>query len=127
MLKMLDTSEIVGALLLGGLGHVSVEKFTSPMDAFATVAGSADFIELLVTDRDMPGLDGLSLAGHVRGFSPRTKVLLVSARTDDLQAETLRRAGVQAVLPKPFSLEQFESAVRVLCDCAEQPPLPRAA
>ena len=40
------------------------------------------------------------------------KVILVSANTDDVSEAELRRAGISAVLRKPFSLAQLEAAAR---------------
>jgi CheY-like chemotaxis protein len=101
-------------VLLGSFGLAEIEKFTSSREAYAR-AHAGDF-DLVVTDRDMPGLDGLELASWLHAESPAVKIILISAHTDDLGAEDLRRAGICAVLPKPFSLQRLESIVRSLAN-----------
>jgi CheY-like chemotaxis protein len=71
-------------------------------------------LDLVVTDRDMPGLDGLEFARRLHAISPAAKIVLVTAHNDDLTVAGLRLAGIAAVLPKPFSLLHLESVVRSL-------------
>jgi len=78
---------------------------------------------MLITDRDMPDLNGLELARRLRVQNPRLKVVLITARHDDLTAGTLTGAGVCAVLPKPFTLDSLErlvSSAALSPDASEQ-------
>lgn len=100
------------ALLLGSLGLAEVEKHTSARDAYARA--QMHVFDLVVTDRDMPGLDGLELARWLHAELPAVKIVLISAHVDDLTDDDLRRAGICAVLPKPFSLHRLEAIVRSL-------------
>jgi CheY-like chemotaxis protein len=107
-------------LTLAGLGLAQVEQCTSPHEACVRLRDQVCGYDLLVTDRDMPGCDGLTVARTLHARSPRAKILMVSAHTDDLDAEDLRAAGICAVLPKPFSLRRLESLVRAItCEPAE--------
>lgn len=127
-------SEIVG-MHLAGLGLARIENFASPLAAQTAFAAGPDDCELLITDRDMPHLDGLQLARALRAQNPRLKIVLITARHDDLTADTLAAAGVCAVLPKPFTLDHLERLVRsttLSSDPSEQsedpfPALSRAA
>jgi two-component system response regulator VanR len=108
-----DLSELI-ADVLAGLDLASVENFTASGDALAAITTRAGGFDLVVTDRDMPGLNGLDLARKVRSHSPAAKVILVSAGVADLAPATLAAAGVDAVLSKPFNLASLESTVRAL-------------
>jgi CheY-like chemotaxis protein len=108
------------ALLLNGLGMAEVEHHTSSRQAFSR-ASQCSF-DLVVTDRDMPGLDGLEFARRLHIGSPNIKIVLVSAHLDDLTYEDLRRAGICAVLAKPFSLPRLELMIRgLMCEPAPAP------
>lgn len=114
--------EILG-LHLAHLGLARVESFTSPVDAQTSFFAGPNDCELLITDRDMPPLNGLELARTLRAQNPKLKIVLITARHDDLTADALAAAGVCAVLPKPFTLESLERLVRsttLSADAAEQ-------
>ncbi|HYC73184.1 MAG TPA: transporter substrate-binding domain-containing protein, partial [Opitutaceae bacterium] len=68
--------------------------------------------DLLVLDVNMPGLDGLEVARRVRGAGYAGRILVISGRIDPADTARFSAAGVDAVLPKPFGLEHFLSAVR---------------
>ncbi|EDY16185.1 response regulator receiver protein [Chthoniobacter flavus Ellin428] len=115
-------SEIVG-LHLADLGLARVESFTSPLDAQTSFVADPNDCDLLITDRDMPHLNGLELARTLRAQNPKLKVVLITARHDDLTADSLAAAGVCAVLPKPFTLDRLERLVRstaLSSDASEQ-------
>ncbi len=104
-------SEIVG-LHLAELGLARVESFTSPLAAQASFTADPSDCELVITDRDMPHLDGLELARDLRARNPHVKIVLITARHDDLTADVLASAGIWAVLPKPFTLDRLERTIR---------------
>jgi len=107
--------------MLANLGLAEVEGFGCPLEAAARFQARGGSFDLVVTDRDMPGLDGLELARRIHAQNPRTRTVLVTAHVDDLTQETLRTAGICAVLPKPFSLARLETLVRtVACTPVEQ-------
>ncbi len=69
-------------------------------------------LHLLLTDVVMPGMNGRELAERISEERPETRLLYMSAYTED---EVIRR-GVQVAevsfLFKPFSLDGLEGAVR---------------
>lgn len=70
--------------------------------------------DVLVSDLDMPELDGIGLAAQVSARHPNLKILLVSGLGDELKrAEGFDKSKV-STLAKPFTLEQLRSAVRAL-------------
>jgi CheY-like chemotaxis protein len=84
-------------------GHEALEKLDT-----------LDAIDALVTDVQMPGLDGIELAARVIAQRPGVRVLLLSGYAEQLErAATLSGARVKCVL-KPATLEQLRSAVKDL-------------
>ena len=75
-------------------------------------------IDLVITDMDMPRLNGSDLCSHLLEERPGIKVLVMSG--DDM--EKLRReAAFLPVLPKPFDCETLKARVRALLDPGEAP------
>jgi CheY-like chemotaxis protein len=70
--------------------------------------------DLLVSDVEMPMIDGVALAERAFPLQPGLRVLLMSGFADQLdRAKDLIGPHV-AVLSKPFTLEQVRDAVRKL-------------
>jgi DNA-binding response OmpR family regulator len=68
-------------------------------------------IETLVTDINMPGIDGLELARRVQVLRPAISVLYMSGAPPDVVAEWGLAPGT-AFLPKPFDADVFLDRVR---------------
>jgi CheY-like chemotaxis protein len=76
-------------------------------------------IRLLITDTDMPYLDGISAICAIKEVNPTLPVILASASKHD--TDQLRRADIKCLkrLEKPFRLDQLLVAIEALltaCD-----------
>jgi CheY-like chemotaxis protein len=94
-------------------GH-SVAVTQDGSEALDHVEGSgAEIFDLLVTDVEMPMLDGIALAQRAL-LKPHMRVLLMSGFAEQLErAKSLSGAQV-AVISKPFTLEDVRGKVRAL-------------
>ena len=67
--------------------------------------------DLVLTDLQMPGVNGLGVLGHVQRVSPTTPVIIFTAHVlIDAQREA-QRLGVQDFLNKPLDFEEMLSRV----------------
>jgi len=74
----------------------------------------AQKFDLLVSDVEMPLLDGVKLAERAISLQPGLRVLLMSGFAEQLErAKTLKGPHV-AVISKPFTLDQVRATVRKL-------------
>jgi two-component system cell cycle sensor histidine kinase/response regulator CckA len=88
------------------------------LDTLATLSAPPD---VLVTDLQMPRMDGRELATRLRAKRPDLRVLFVSGNApDDLPAPD--PGAVEAFLQKPFAPDELVRAVRSLAD---RTPLPK--
>lgn len=72
--------------------------------------------DLLIFDINMPGLDGIELSRRVRSSARYTgKILIISGRLSPAEKDSLTEIGVDAMLSKPFTMDQFRSTVSALC------------
>jgi two-component system, cell cycle response regulator DivK len=79
--------------------------------------------DVVVTDLDIPGIDGLELTRRLKQ-DPRTCDIPVLAITGyaPFASDPVRvlRAGCDAVLPKPCSPDDLETAIRSLLEACSQ-------
>ena len=75
--------------------------------------------DVIVTDLNIPGIDGFELTRRLR-LDPRTRDIPVLAVTGYAAFASdpgrARRAGCDAVLPKPCTPDDLETAIRALIE-----------
>jgi PAS domain S-box-containing protein len=64
-------------------------------------------IVAIITDLQMPGMDGLEFARAARVIRATVPILVASGRLDDSVAESFQQLGVHLRLDKPFTAPQF--------------------
>jgi two-component system, NtrC family, response regulator PilR len=67
---------------------------------------------LVISDVNMPGLDGIRLLERIKKLSPETAVLLVTAFTTAEQAVEAMKLGAYDYIAKPFKVEEIKVLVR---------------
>lgn len=113
----------VAALYLKRAGF-DVKEFEDGAAAFAELQNmrfDGRTPSILVTDLEMPLIDGRELARLVREIFPRIRVVLMSGRFGPehvIDAELART--VDRILPKPFDKERFLEVVQF----PDEPPEP---
>ncbi len=103
------------ARMLRGLGY-TVREAASGFGAIEA-AGTPDTpLDILVTDVQMPGIQGPELARRLRAVRPGLPVLLISGYAEDLVSGAVDASGSISVLAKPFDSATFGRAVRATLD-----------
>jgi DNA-binding NtrC family response regulator len=95
--------------ILTFLGYQVVAAGTG-RDALRTFL--ADSISLVLTDMDMPEMDGLTLAAHIKDKSPNTPVVIMTGFHREAVTEKLEGRCVDSIILKPFPLEEIENTLR---------------
>lgn len=90
--------------------HGAVECFASPQAAQAAFSAAPDAYELVITDFEMPGMDGIELCRRLHALAPAQKVFLATGSGFFTEAEA-RRAGFCALLNKPFPFDALRDAL----------------
>ncbi|MBP9003611.1 MAG: response regulator [Candidatus Hydrogenedentes bacterium] len=89
---------------LSALGH----QVTACRDAAEALAAlKRDAFQLLVTDAEMDGMNGLELIRQVRQTHPELGIILMTAYEGKYPMADALLAGADGFLSKPFSLRAF--------------------
>jgi DNA-binding response OmpR family regulator len=70
--------------------------------------------DLIVLDLMLPGLDGLDLCRRIRAKSPYTPILMLTARSSELDRVLGLELGADDYVTKPFSIPELLARVRAL-------------
>ena len=62
---------------------------------------------LVLTDLDMPGMDGLALLGHVKSQYPDVPVIVVTGLVSEESRNEALEAGAVSLLSKPYTRDQL--------------------
>ncbi|HBN22167.1 MAG TPA: hypothetical protein DD412_02890 [Holosporales bacterium] len=72
-------------------------------------------ISLIVTDLNMPEMNGIELLIQVKKSFPEKKMIVISAYSDQDSIKTATNAGADGFLFKPLNFQDFEHRIR---ECA---------
>jgi CheY-like chemotaxis protein len=81
-------------------------------EALEKLQSGGESIDLLITDVQMPALDGVALAEKGLAKHPRLRVVLMSGFADELGRADHLKGKIARVVTKPFTLEQVRAVVR---------------
>jgi PAS domain S-box-containing protein len=91
-------------------GH-EVTEVTNAREALALFEKTPDAFDLLLTDQTMPYMLGTELVTAVRALRPSLPCVLMTGLGDIDLLQSSRQAGVNEVLPKPFSPGELYACV----------------
>jgi CheY-like chemotaxis protein len=120
---IVEDSESAAAMMemaLAGIADVPLLTTPSALEALRILNGPGSPVCAVVTDLNMPRMDGFELIRHIREHATlsATPIIVVSADTDPSTPRRVAELGVDAFFPKPYSpaevrrkLEQLLNAV----------------
>ena len=100
------------ALLVGYASGCPVQCCGNGDEALCALKNDPGAFACVITDFDMPGMNGLELGGHLRALAPDTKLLLMTGTPGALDDADIRRHGFECMLAKPFDLAAVKEVLR---------------
>ncbi|WP_456373265.1 response regulator transcription factor, partial [Thiolapillus sp.] len=71
--------------------------------------------QLLILDLMLPGVDGLEICRQVRAMDHYTPILMLTARSSEMDRVLGLEIGADDYLGKPFSVRELVARVRAIC------------
>ena len=105
---VVDDSRTARRFVIRVLTNLGLQHFTEAEDGLHAVETlQRTTFDLVVTDYNMPRLDGQGLLRFVRNESsrPKTPVLMVTTESNDARLSAVSQLGVSAMCDKPFAPE----------------------
>ncbi|MFP4521686.1 MAG: ATP-binding protein [Fibrobacterota bacterium] len=109
-----DDEEILGEVaceILKNAGAFSV-SFTSGKEAISYYTQNRNLIDVVVLDMIMPEMDGEETFNELKKINPDLKAVIASGFMLDERKNFLSGPDIKAFVKKPFTKEEFVSAVR---------------
>lgn len=106
-IMILDDEEAATALLktkleLAGLNRI--DTFTDPVQAIAMFRNKK--YHILLTDMDMPEMDGIEVLRKVKQFDPMTQVIMMTGNSTIDRTLTCLELGANDYVLKPFKSDE---------------------
>jgi len=118
LIYAVDDSTVILRMYKAALATVqcTVRTFDNPFEAIEWV--SRETPDLLFTDLNMPGIDGIELtstlrSGHHEADFP---IVMVTTQSEGADTDRARHSGVDSVIEKPFRTADLVSAISALTD-----------
>jgi CheY-like chemotaxis protein len=106
---VVDDDRLIVSLLEAGLqeaeGEYAVATAFSAQEALSKI--QQEKFALVMTDYQMPDMNGVELMQQIRNLLPETPVVLMSAHPPDLMEEMIGEILADGYLEKPISLTQL--------------------
>jgi PAS domain S-box-containing protein len=103
----------IAAMVLGNLGF-EVIPADSGEEAVRILAAAKSPPDVVLTDFQMPGLDGLGVARWIHENRPGLPLIIASGNLADSVVAQLRAAGTSEFLAKPFEAQALVATLRRL-------------
>jgi two-component system response regulator AtoC len=87
-------------------------------DAIARL--ESDAVDVVILDKEMPGMNGLDVLAYLRQRRSTVPVILVTAFGGSAVAEEARRRGARRYLEKPFRLAAVVEAVQAVLESCDR-------
>ena len=108
-----DTFRAVVRMALTGAGHTVIEAVDG-LDGCSKL--SAPQLDLIITDMNMPKLDGIEFAKRAKESAHKfTPILMITTESRPELKAVGRAAGVSGWIVKPFQPAQLSQAVNKMC------------
>jgi CheY-like chemotaxis protein len=105
-------------IALMAIPRISVRLACSGIEALRMLRDAEPSVEVIVTDLNMPRMDGFELIRRVRADRRlrATPIVVISADTDPATPERVAQLGVSAFFAKPYSPAQVRRKLEQILD-----------
>jgi two-component system, chemotaxis family, chemotaxis protein CheY len=116
-IMVVDDTSVSRMLITESLAEIGVKNISMAKDGKQALAAlMAKPVHLVISDMNMPGLDGLGLLKALREFKPTAKIgfILLTGSADKSLIERGRAFGLNNFIAKPFSTKAVKTAIEAV-------------
>jgi two-component system chemotaxis response regulator CheY len=114
---VVDDTSVSRMLITESLAEIGISNLSIAKDGKQALSAlMTKPAHLVISDMNMPGLDGLGLLKALREFKPTSKIgfILVTGSADKSLIERGRRLGLNNFIAKPFSTKTVKAAIEAV-------------
>jgi PAS domain S-box-containing protein len=113
-LLVVDDEPIIARVVSEQLRRLGYRVTTvhDPEEALELLAEDPEDFDLVLTDLQMPRMDGVELAARLGQLRPELPVVLSTGNRWSVAGPTARAAGIREIVDKPFRIEELAQALR---------------
>lgn len=119
---ILDDDLAMGALLKDFLEREGLRVIVESSAERAVATVELEQVDVVILDKEMPGMSGLDFLSYFRHRCRETPVILVTAFGGSHVAEEAFRRGATRYLEKPFRVAELLGAVHTVIDTRTEGP-----
>jgi CheY-like chemotaxis protein len=108
------TAEVLRQILLQ-LGYYVI-SYTSSIEAFEDFKADPGKFDLVLTDFDMPKMNGDQLAQKITAIRPSIPIIINTGNSHNITAEMAKAIGIRGVLRKPTTISKLATMIRKVLD-----------
>jgi len=102
-------------LMIRHLGY-QVTAFRDPNQALKEFPSAAESFDLVITDKNMPGLSGFDLARHIKQVRFDIPILMCTGFMEDEDMQAMETQQIDQVVMKPIRMSEIAGMIRSVLD-----------
>ena len=114
---VVDDTSVSRMLITESLAEIGISNLQLAKDGKQALAAlMSKPVHLVLSDQNMPGLDGLGLLKALREFKPTSKIgfILITGSPDKSLIERGRSLGLNNFIAKPFNTRTIRAAIEAV-------------
>ncbi len=116
-----ETLVRIGKMTLEKLGY-KVITATDAEEAVETFELAAQLYDLIITDKNMPKMDGFQLAERIKKVRPDIPIIMISGFAEKEEGSRFVEVGINGFLLKPVQKQKLAKMVRSVLDVKAEMP-----
>ena len=107
---LVDDSGVMRKIIARGLSSLWVDEVVEAADGVEALAKFGDGVgfDLILTDWNMPNMNGLELIQSIRGAGHKLPIMMITTESEKSQVLLAIQAGVNDYLVKPFDQDMLQ-------------------
>ncbi len=116
VILVVDDEPLVGNFIseiLEAQGH-TVVAIDNPKRVLDIVKTNPHMVSMLITDFNMPGMDGIMLSEEIRALACDMPIIICTGYSDAIDSERSGAVGISAIVKKPMKGEELANLVETI-------------